>query len=80
MISLLTSFTLAVLVAAGGAQLRVTSPYLDVVERYRSGDHLRAVEEVAGFPPSGIRTRARRDLTELPCQLLAGIGRLLAGA
>jgi tetratricopeptide (TPR) repeat protein len=63
---------IALTVGGGRAQLRVTSPYLDVVERYRSGDYLRAVEELAGFPSSGIKNRARRDLTELPCQLLTG--------
>jgi tetratricopeptide (TPR) repeat protein len=64
---------MALMAGDAAAQLRVTSPYLDVVERYRSGDHLRAVDEVAGFPAAGIRDRARRDLTELPCQLLTGL-------
>jgi len=59
--------------ASPTVQLRVTSPYLDVVERYRSGDHVRAVDEVSGFPTASIRERARRDLTELPCQVLCGI-------
>lgn len=68
----LVMLMLAAFGAAAEAQLRVTSPYLDVVERYRSGDHARAVEEVSGFPASGIAGRARRDLLELPCQLLAG--------
>jgi tetratricopeptide (TPR) repeat protein len=68
---LLAGVVIATLTVA--AQLRVTSPYLDVVERYRSGDHLRAVEEVIGFPISGVRERARRDLNGLPCQLLTGL-------
>lgn len=55
------------------AQLRVSSPYLDIVDRYRSGDHGRAVDELGGIAVAGIRERARRDLTELPCQVLTGI-------
>jgi tetratricopeptide (TPR) repeat protein len=62
----------AVTVVSATAQLRVSSPYLDVVERYRSGDYQRAIDEVAGFPASNLRERARRDLTELPCQVLTG--------
>ncbi|HEY8548543.1 MAG TPA: tetratricopeptide repeat protein [Vicinamibacterales bacterium] len=58
--------------AAPGLQLRVSSPYLDVVSRYRSGDHLKAVEELGGFPTVGLRDRARRDLLDLTCQILCG--------
>ena len=39
---------------------------------------LRAVDEVKGFPSAGIRERARRDLTELPCQVLTGIADCVA--
>jgi tetratricopeptide (TPR) repeat protein len=59
-------------VVSAPAQLRVSSPYLDVVERYRTGDYQRAIDEVMGFPTSTLRDRTRRDLIELPCQVLAG--------
>jgi tetratricopeptide (TPR) repeat protein len=72
--SVLVAATFAVAFgAAATAQLRVTSPYLDIVERYRSGDHARAIDELKGIAVTGIRDRARRDLTELPCQVLTGI-------
>lgn len=61
------------LATSAAGQLRVSSPYLDVVERYRSGDHRRAVDETGSFAIAGLRERARRDLTELPCQVLTGI-------
>ena len=64
----------AVVGAGAGSQLRVTSPYLDIVERYRSGDQVRAIDELKGIAVSNLRERTRRDLTELPCQVLTGIG------
>ncbi len=69
---LLWSFSAAAAGAATAAQLRVSSPYLDVVARYRSGDYLKAVDEMRGFPPVGVRERARRDLIDLTCLVLCG--------
>jgi tetratricopeptide (TPR) repeat protein len=70
----LSTATMIVAIVSGNAtQLRVSSPYLDIVERYRAGDHARAVDELKGIAVAGIRERARRDLTELPCQVLTGI-------
>jgi tetratricopeptide (TPR) repeat protein len=54
------------------AQLRVSSPYLDIVARYQAGDHLKAVADMAGFPVSGLRDKARKDLRDLTCQVLCG--------
>jgi tetratricopeptide (TPR) repeat protein len=58
--------------AAASAQLRVSSPYLDAVARYRSGDYGKAVDEVTAFPAVGLRERARKDLLDLTCQVLCG--------
>lgn len=55
-----------------GAQVSVTSPYLDIVARYRSGDHEKAVADMAVFPIAGLRDRARKDLRDLTCQVLCG--------
>ena len=54
------------------AQVSVTSPYLDIVARYRSGDHEKAVADMAVFPIAGLRDRARKDLRDLTCQVLCG--------
>jgi tetratricopeptide (TPR) repeat protein len=61
---------LAILGAAG--QLRVSSPYLDVVARYKSGDHARAVEDTVAFPLASLSRNAKRDLVDLTCQVLTG--------
>lgn len=63
----------AALTAGTVAQLRVSSPYLDIVERYRSGDYVRAIDELKGIATASLRERTRRELTELPCQVLTGI-------
>ena len=68
------AMTVAAALATGAAgQLRVSSPYLDIVEHYRNGDHARAIDELKGVAVSSLRDRTRRDLTELPCQVLTGI-------
>jgi tetratricopeptide (TPR) repeat protein len=54
-------------------QLRVSSPYLDVVTRYQSGDYARAIDEMRGFSIPGLSDRAERDLLALTCQQLTGI-------
>ena len=65
-----------VLIAAAaspaGAQVAVTSPYLDVVTRYQSGDQAKAVADMIAVPTSGLRDRARKDLRDLTCQVLCG--------
>jgi tetratricopeptide (TPR) repeat protein len=66
------------LVAAAGApraaaQLAVSSPYLDIVSRYESGDQAKAVADMSAFPTSGLREKARKDLRDLTCQVLCGI-------
>ncbi|MEO5820650.1 MAG: tetratricopeptide repeat protein [Vicinamibacteraceae bacterium] len=55
------------------AQVSVSSPYLDIVARYQSGDQPKAVAEMAAYPTSGLRDRARKDLRDLTCQVLCGI-------
>lgn len=55
------------------AQVSVTSPYLDIVARYRAGDHEKAVADMAAYPIAGLRDRARKDLRDLTCQVLCGI-------
>jgi tetratricopeptide (TPR) repeat protein len=55
------------------SQVSVSSPYLDIVNRYQSGDQLKAVAEMAAYPTSGLRDRARKDLRDLTCQVLCGI-------
>ena len=65
-----------VLIAAAAspaaAQIGVTSPYLDVVSRYQSGDQAKAVADMIAVPTSGLRDRARKDLRDLTCQVLCG--------
>jgi tetratricopeptide (TPR) repeat protein len=70
-----------VLLLAGGllaaaaparAQVSVTSPYLDIVSRYRAGDQDKAVAELAAYPIAGLRDRARKELRDLTCQVLCG--------
>jgi tetratricopeptide (TPR) repeat protein len=55
------------------AQVSVSSPYLDIVNRYQSGDQAKAVADMAAYPTSGLRERARKDLRDLTCQVLCGI-------
>ena len=55
------------------AQVSVSSPYLDIVSRYQAGDQPKAVSDMAAFPTSGLRDRARKDLRELTCQALCGM-------
>jgi tetratricopeptide (TPR) repeat protein len=55
------------------AQVSVSSPYLDIVGRYQAGDQPKAVAEMAAYPTSGLRERARKDLRDLTCQALCGI-------
>jgi tetratricopeptide (TPR) repeat protein len=57
---------------AASAQVSVSSPYLDIVNRYQSGDQPKAVAEMAAYPTSGLRERARKDLRDLTCQVLCG--------
>jgi tetratricopeptide (TPR) repeat protein len=56
-----------------GAQVSVSSPYLDIVGRYQAGDQAKAVADMAAYPTSGLRDRARKDLRDLTCQVLCGI-------
>jgi tetratricopeptide (TPR) repeat protein len=58
---------------SASAQLAVSSPYLDIVSRYESGDHAKAVADMSAYPTSGLRERARKDLRDLTCQVLCGI-------
>ena len=58
---------------AASAQVSVGSPYLDIVARYQSGDQPKAVADMAAYPTSGLRDRARKDLRDLTCQVLCGI-------
>ena len=60
-------------VPPAGAQVSVSSPYLDIVARYQSGDQAKAVADMAAYPTSGLRDRARKDLRDLTCQVLCGI-------
>ena len=57
---------------AAGAQVSVSSPYLDIVSRYQSGDQAKAVADMSAYPTSGLRDRARKDLRDLTCQVLCG--------
>ncbi len=54
------------------AQVSVSSPYLDIVNRYQSGDQAKAVADMAAYPTSGLRDRSRKDLRDLTCQVLCG--------
>ena len=54
------------------AQVSVSSPYLDIVARYQAGDQPKAVADMAAYPTSGLRDRARKDLRDLTCQVLCG--------
>ncbi len=58
---------------AAPAQVSVSSPYLDIVARYQSGDQPKAVADMSAYPTSGLRDRARKDLRDLTCQVLCGI-------
>lgn len=58
---------------AAPAQVSVSSPYLDIVARYQSGDQPKAVAEMIAHPTSGLRDRARKDLRDLTCQVLCGV-------
>jgi tetratricopeptide (TPR) repeat protein len=58
--------------AAALAQVAVSSPYLDIVARYQAGDQAKAVADMAAYPTSGLRDRARKDLRDLTCQVLCG--------
>lgn len=58
--------------APAGAQASVSTPYLDMVARYRSGDHAKAIAEMAAQPINGLGSRARKDLRDLVCQVLCG--------
>jgi len=73
--SLVLTAALAFLAAAASAngQVSVGSPYLDIVARYQSGDQPKAVADMAAYPTSGLRERARKDLRDLTCQVLCGI-------
>lgn len=46
----------------------VTSPYLQIVWRYRAGDELGAVRAMLAEPTSGLRERARHDVGPLLCR------------
>jgi tetratricopeptide (TPR) repeat protein len=59
--------------AAAHAQASVSTPYLDMVARYRAGDHAKAIAEMAAQPTNGLGNRARKDLRDLTCQVLCGI-------
>ena len=50
----------------------VTSPYLQLVWRYRAGDTQRAVVDAAALPTGGLRTRVLRDLGSHVCETLGG--------
>lgn len=55
--------------APGGASAQgVTSPYLQIVWRYRAGDLAGAMHAASELPTSGLRTRALRDLGPLVCE------------
>src|SRR5690242_6222565 len=54
------------------AQLRVSSPYLDIVSRYQQGDQQKAVAELGSVPIAGLRERTRKELRDLTCQVLCG--------
>lgn len=58
---------------APSAQVSVSSPYLDIVNRYQSGDQAKAVTDMSAYPTSGLREKARKDLRDLTCQVLCGI-------
>jgi tetratricopeptide (TPR) repeat protein len=57
---------------AAPGQVSVSSPYLDIVNRYQSGDQAKAVADMAAYPTQGLRERARKDLRDLTCQVLCG--------
>jgi hypothetical protein len=50
----------------------VTSPYLQLVWRYRAGDTIGAVNEAAALPTFGLRARVLRDLGAHVCETLGG--------
>ena len=54
------------------AQVSVSSPYLDIVNRYQSGDQAKAVADMAAYPTAKLSERARKDLRDLTCQVLCG--------
>lgn len=53
-------------------QVSVSSPYLDIVNRYQSGDQAKAVADMAAYPTAKLAERARKDLRDLTCQVLCG--------
>ena len=57
---------------AAWGQVSVSSPYLDIVARYQSGDQSKAVADMSAYPTAGLRDRARKDLRDLTCQVLCG--------
>jgi hypothetical protein len=59
--------TLVLLAPAIAAAQGVTSPYLELVWRYRAGD-TRAVRDVVALPISGLRARVLRDLGPYVCE------------
>jgi len=69
----LVAFVFGLAARPAGAQVSVSSPYLDIVARYQSGDQAKAVADMAAYPTSGLRDRARKDLRDLTCQVLCGI-------
>jgi tetratricopeptide (TPR) repeat protein len=71
--ALLAAAIVASAAAPAAAQLAVSSPYLDIVARYQSGDQAKAVADMSVYPASGLRERARKELRDLTCQVLCGI-------
>jgi tetratricopeptide (TPR) repeat protein len=59
--------------AAPAAAQGVTSPYLDLVWRYRAGDTLGALTDLAALPTDGLRARVLRDLGPHVCEKAAGL-------
>ena len=67
----LSLFLLALIPSLAHAQ-GVTSPYLQLVWRYRAGDTVGAVAGAATLPTGGLRTRVLRDLGSHVCETLGG--------
>jgi tetratricopeptide (TPR) repeat protein len=63
---------LLVLLPAHGEAQGVTSPYLQIVWRYRAGDTAGALVAAATLPTGGLRARVLRDLGPRVCETLGG--------
>jgi hypothetical protein len=70
--SVVALFALLFAPALAAAQ-GVTSPYLELVWRYRAGDTVGALTAAAALPTEGLRARVLRDLGPYLCEKAGGV-------